>query len=149
MFCYVFIFFMIYVNIHSNNKWKRGDAMARGRSNFKMGTVEMLILFLLNQDDDLYGYELTTLIKDLSGGDYVLAEGSLYPILYRLLEKGYISDREEAVGKRRLRVYYHIEESGKTRLKDLLEDYQTTCNGIDRILSSSINQKGALKQDGK
>ena len=117
--------------------WRRGDKMARGRSSFKMGTVEMLILFLLNQDD-LYGYELTTLIKDLSGGDYVLAEGSLYPILYRLLEKGHISDREEAVGKRRIRVYYHIEESGKSRLKDLLEDYQTTCNGIDRILSSSI-----------
>lgn len=114
--------------------------MTRGRSSFKMGTVEMLILFLLNQKD-LYGYELTMLLKELSGGDYILAEGSLYPILYRLLEKGHIIDREETVGKRRLRVYCHIEESGKSRLKDLLEDYQTTCNGIDRILSSSITGK--------
>lgn len=111
--------------------------MARGRSSFKMGTVEMLILFLLNQKD-LYGYELTTLLKELSEGDYVLAEGSLYPILYRLLEKGHITDREEQVGKRRIRVYYHIEESGKSRLKDLLEDYKSTSEGIERILSSSI-----------
>ncbi len=114
--------------------------MARSRNNFKMGTVEMLILYLLNQKD-LYGYELTTLLKELSEGDYSLAEGSLYPILYRLLEKGHITDREEIVGKRRIRVYYHIEESGKSRLKDLLEDYQSTCDGIARILSSSISDK--------
>ena len=68
--------------------------MARDRSSFKMGTVEMLILFLLNQKD-LYGYEITTLLRELSNGDYVLAEGSLYPILYRLLDKRLISDREE------------------------------------------------------
>ncbi len=114
--------------------------MARSRNSFKMGTVEMLILYLLNQKD-LYGYELTTLLKELSEGDYSLAEGSLYPILYRLLEKGHITDREEIVGKRRIRVYYHIEESGKSRLKDLLEDYQSTCDGIARILSSSISDK--------
>jgi len=111
-----------------------------------MGTVEMLILFLLNQKD-LYGYELTTLLKKLSQGDYALAEGSLYPILYRLLEKGHITDREETVGKRRIRVYYHIEESGKTRLSDLLEDYQKTCNGIDKILSSSIVGKESNADD--
>ena len=114
--------------------------MARSRNSFKMGTVEMLILYLLNQKD-LYGYELTMLLLELSEGDYSLAEGSLYPILYRLLEKGYITDREEIVGKRRLRVYYHIEESGKSRLKDLLEDYQRTCDGIARILASSISKK--------
>lgn len=122
--------------------------MARSRNSFKMGTVEMLILYLLNQKD-LYGYELTMLLLELSEGDYSLAEGSLYPILYRLLEKGYITDREEIVGKRRLRVYYHIEESGKSRLKDLLEDYQRTCDGIVRILASSISKKEETGVDNK
>lgn len=122
--------------------------MARSRNSFKMGTVEMLILYLLNQKD-LYGYELTMLLLELSEGDYSLAEGSLYPILYRLLEKGYITDREEIVGKRRLRVYYHIEESGKSRLKDLLEDYQRTCDGIARILASSISKKEETGVDSK
>ena len=122
--------------------------MARSRNSFKMGTVEMLILYLLNQKD-LYGYELTMLLLELSEGDYSLAEGSLYPILYRLLEKGYITDREEIVGKRRLRVYYHIEESGKSRLKDLLEDYQRTCDGIARILSRSISKKEGTGVDNK
>ncbi|HAD20334.1 MAG TPA: PadR family transcriptional regulator [Lachnospiraceae bacterium] len=120
--------------------------MARNRSSFKMGTVEMLILFLLNQKD-LYGYELCTLLSRLSDGDYILAEGSLYPILYRLLEKKYISDREVTVGKRRIRVYYRIEESGKQRLTDLLEDYRKTANGIEKILSRSLTDYEENKDD--
>ena len=105
--------------------------MARGRSNFKMGTVEMIILFLLEKKD-LYGYQLSTMIGTLSSGKFDVSESTLYPTL---LKNGYISDREVPAGKRRVRVYYHLEESGKQRLADLLEDYQKITDGIARILS--------------
>lgn len=111
--------------------------MSRGRSNFKMGTVEMLVLFLLNKKD-LYGYEITSLIKELSGGNLIIPESTLYPTFYKLLDKGYISDREKKIGKRRIRVYYHLEQSGESRLKDLLEDYHTTTLGIERVLSCEM-----------
>lgn len=110
--------------------------MARGRSNFKMGTVEMLILFLLDKRD-LYGYEIATLIKDLSDGNLSVSESTLYPTFYKLLDKKYISDKEVTIGKRRIRVYYHLEEAGKQRLSDLLEDYHSTTSGIEKILSCS------------
>ena len=50
--------------------------MARGRSNFKMGTVELIVLFLLDKSD-LYGYQLTTLIETLSEGKVIVTESSL------------------------------------------------------------------------
>ena len=53
--------------------------MIHERNNFKMGTVEMLVLSLLSQKD-LYGYEISLLLKDLSEGSYVVPEGSLYPV---------------------------------------------------------------------
>lgn len=109
--------------------------MARGRSNFKMGTVEMIILFLLSKKD-MYGYELTQTISELSEGDFVVAESSLYPVLYKLLEKKYISDKEMVIGKRRIRVYYHLEQSGMHRLTDLIEDYWSTSKGISKILGA-------------
>lgn len=113
--------------------------MARSRSSFKMGTVEMLILFLLEKQD-LYGYEIALLIRELSEGNLVIAESTLYPTFYKLLDKKYISDREVPVGKRRIRVYYHLEEAGRERLADLLEDYKTTALGIEKILAcTSIN----------
>lgn len=108
--------------------------MPRGRSSFKMGTVEMLVLFLLEKKD-LYGYEITTLIRKLSENRLIISESTLYPTLYKLLEKGYITDREAVIGKRRIRVYYHLEESGKLRLADLLEDYNSTTVGIEQILA--------------
>ena len=108
--------------------------MARGRSNFKMGMVEMIVLFLLKKQD-LYGYQLTTLIKQLSDGKFLVSESTLYPTLYKLLKNQYISDREVSIGKRRVRVYYHIEDSGKDRLKDLLDDYREVISGAEMILS--------------
>ena len=108
--------------------------MARGRSNFKMGTVEMIVLFLLEKKD-LYGYELTSLIKELSQGKLIVTESTLYPTLYKLLNNGYISDTEKTIGKRRIRVYYHLEDAGKDRLNDLLEDYREITEGISGILS--------------
>ena len=108
--------------------------MARGRSNFKMGTVELIVLFLLDKSD-LYGYQLTTLIETLSEGKVIVTESSLYPTLYKLNNNGCISDIEKPIGKRRIRVYYHLEDSGKARLADLLEDYENNRIGTDRILA--------------
>lgn len=108
--------------------------MSRGRSNFIMGTVEMIVLFLLDKHD-LYGYQLTTLIKKLSNDNVTVTESTLYPTLYKLLNNGYISDYEKPIGKRRVRVYYHLEADGRNRLIDLLEDYNNITIGINQILN--------------
>ena len=43
--------------------------------------------------------------------------------------------RDTLSGKRRLRVYYHLENAGRDRLADLLTDYREISDGIDRILT--------------
>ena len=108
--------------------------MAR-RNSFKMGTVELIVFFLLSKGD-LYGYQLTNMIKDLSEGQVSITESSLYPTLYKLLENKYISDYEKVIGKRRVRVYYHIEDSGLKHLDELIDDYNTLTSGIHKILNS-------------
>ena len=95
--------------------------MRRNRSNFKMGTVEMIILFLLEKKD-LYGYEITSLVEKLSDGKIGITESTLYPTLYKLLGNNFISDKEIQVGKRRTRVYYHLEEAGREHLESLLKE---------------------------
>lgn len=108
--------------------------MSRNRSKFKTGSVEMVILFLLSKED-LYGYQLTNLIKKLSNGKFVLPESTLYPTLYKLLEKEYISDYEQSSTGRRTRTYYHLEELGFQYLNELIEDYTEITKGIHSILS--------------
>ncbi len=104
------------------------------RDNFKKGSVEMLLLHLL-QIEDLYGYQLSQLICKHSNGILTVPEGSLYPTLYRLLEKGYITDYKKQIGKRLTRVYYHLEPQGEKYLSELLDNYVRVNEGIQLLLS--------------
>ena len=61
--------------------------------NLKKGTSELLILYLL-QNDDMYGYQIAQELKVRSGEQFVMPEGSLYPTLYRLIEKGVFPEEE-------------------------------------------------------
>ena len=63
-----------------------------------------------------------------------MQEGSLYPVLYRLLDEGYISDRKELVGKRMTRIYYHIEPQGVAHLNTLITEYRAVTSGVFRVI---------------
>ena len=58
------------------------------KSNFRRGSVELLILHLLSQQD-YYGYEISTLIREQTDGYLNIPVGSLYPALYKLIDAGY------------------------------------------------------------
>ena len=110
-----------------------GETLSQNQDNFKRGTAELLVLHLL-QNEDLYGYQITTAFEEKSKGVYTMLEGSLYPILYRLTESGYISDYEKLVGRRRKRRYYHLEDRGREYYKEILSDYDLITESISRIL---------------
>ncbi len=105
------------------------------RDSLKRGTVEMVILHLL-QENDMYGYELLQELQSRSNGMFELKEGTAYPILYRLIDKGLITDEQRLVGRRRTRVYYHLEPAGKEYLESLKTEYYQLSEGIAQILNS-------------
>lgn len=102
--------------------------------NIKRGSIELLILTLL-ASKDMYGYELVQEIKNQSHQLYTMQESSLYPSLYRLMDKGLISDQQIKVGKRRVRVYYHLEEDGRRYLAEIRKEYLSLCRGILYLLN--------------
>ena len=106
------------------------------KSNFKKGSVEMLILTLLN-DQTMYGYQISQEISVRSGNISKIPEGSLYPTLYKLLEESFVVDERRLVGKRMSRIYYSITDMGKKRLQDLYRDYTLVHKGIKGIMENS------------
>lgn len=124
-----------------NTNW---EILMNNKSNFRRGSVELLILHLLNQQD-YYGYELSLLIKEKSDGYLDIPVGSLYPALYKLIDLGYISDYKKQVGKRLIHVYYHLEDPGRERLSLLLEDYYATASAIQKILN--YHAEGATQNE--
>lgn len=112
---------------------ERVITVSQSQDNFKRGTAEMLILYLL-RDEDLYGYQLTQLFAAKSLGTYTMLEGTLYSILFRMVAAGYLSEYEMLVGKKRKRRYYHLEESGKVYFEQLVKEFDVVVAGINRIL---------------
>ncbi len=109
--------------------------MARERNSFKMGTVEMMTLFILSKGD-FYGYQISSLIGKLTDNRVTVPESTLYPTLYKLVDRKLISDKAVPSGKNRVRVYYHLEKEGEERLKELLEDYRKITEGIAQLLTT-------------
>lgn len=103
------------------------------QNNFKKGATTLCILALL-QRGDMYGYQLVQAMNQESNGKFVLQEGTLYPVLYRLQDQGYISDHKVLVGKRMTRVYYHLEPAGERYLVQIRQEYETISSGVRLIL---------------
>ena len=65
----------------------------------KKGVLEMLVLRLLSEGEK-YGYQLISELKEKSGGMFLLKEGTLYPILYRMEDDGLVVSRwSEQIGR--------------------------------------------------
>ena len=103
-----------------------------GQNSFRRGVMSLVILALLEKED-MYGYQLVQETARLSGNRIVTQEGSLYPVLYKLLEQGLISDKKVQVGKRMTRIYYHLEQAGAVRLSELKKEFQEITQGIRMI----------------
>ncbi len=104
--------------------------------NLKRGTLEMLILKMLQQND-MYGYQMINEMNALGKGLINIKEGSLYGPLYRLIEKEAISEKKVLVGKRRTRVYYHIEPAGIEYLNTMVDIYTKIIAGVDLIMNGN------------
>ena len=123
---------------------KRMSEMApdNSQASFRRGVMSLVILGLLKQKD-MYGYQLVQETEKQSGGRLTTQEGSLYPVLYKLVDQGLISDRKVLVGKRMQRVYYHLEPSGEERLKELIREYEEVTQGVFRIVKGGDENEKA------
>ena len=115
----------------------RGDDCLPNSDIFKRGTVELVVLAVLKRKD-MYGYQIVQEISNLSNGNFVLPLGTLYPVLYRFVESGLVSDHDEIVGKR-LRKYCHLDEKGISYYYGLLEEYRKIEKGVNLITERCEN----------
>ena len=114
--------------------------MSQNQENFKRGCAEVLALYLLSKED-MYGYQITQLMEEKSGGRFTMLEGTLYLILYKLVDAGYIKSYTKLVGKKRTRKYYHLEDKGREYLDEILNEYDEITLGISLILDRNSHSK--------
>lgn len=100
----------------------------------KKGVLDMLVLSLLKSEAK-YGYQIIQEMREKSEETFLLKDGTLYPILYRLEDdKLVVGKWSEAEGKQVPRKYYEITEEGKKALVEIEDVWQRISDGIARIM---------------
>ena len=98
------------------------------------GILPVIILKLLNNNEKMYGYQMTQTVKNLSGDKILFKEGSLYPALHKLRDAGFVETETENIGKR-VRHYYFLTGKGKTERQMRESELRDFLQTIQKILS--------------
>jgi len=101
----------------------------------KRGTAELLILSLLDARPR-HGYELSKLIQTRSGGQIQLHIDSLYPLLYRLEERGWIKGTWVEKPNERRRRFYKVTPNGRRVLAKQRETWATFVAAVQRVIGN-------------
>lgn len=109
---------------------------------FFSGITELLILAIL-VDHDSYVYEIVKFIKEYSEGYLSISQNTVYAVTYKLKNEGKLSEYSKLVGKRRTRIYYHIEPNGNSYYKQLLDSFRDAYHGVENILQALSKERGS------
>ncbi|MFI3547030.1 PadR family transcriptional regulator [Mammaliicoccus sciuri] len=99
---------------------------------FKKGVLELIVLSIIVKQDQ-YGYTIIKIILEYIS----ISEGSVYPILRRLVKNQYLDTYYEPSKEGPPRRYYSITEEGKKRLKLLTAEWKSLQEGVDTLLKGS------------
>jgi len=98
----------------------------------KKGSAEFLVLSLL-EHEPRHGYELQKLIESRSKGVLTFHVATLYPLLYRMEERGWIVGRwVEKAGERRRR-FYRLTSAGRDALAAQRASWKEFVAAINRV----------------
>jgi transcriptional regulator len=98
----------------------------------KKGSATLLILSLL-EHEARHGYDLCKLIESRSRGVLRFHVASLYPLLYRLEERGLIEGRWVEKAAQRRRRFYRITAAGRKVLASQRKSWQALVQAIGRV----------------
>ncbi len=99
---------------------------------WKKGSAELLVLSLL-EDQPRHGYDISRLIQIRSGGVLRFHVTSLYPLLYRLEDRGWISGRWVEKPEQRRRRYYTLTPEGRKVLRSQRRSWKEFVAAIGRV----------------
>ena len=98
------------------------------------GTLDLMVLKILDVMGPLHGYGIARRIEQVAQGSLALNQGTIYPALLRLEQKGWITSEWGASENNRRARFYQITRAGKKQLAAETESWQRTVAIVTRLL---------------
>jgi len=109
-------------------------------NNLIKGSLQTIILKLLEENERMYGYEITQRVKELTAGEIKITEGALYPALHKLEAEGLLSTEIQQVDNR-VRKYYSLTKDGQKEVHSKMFELQSFVENLQRIINPGLNPK--------
>lgn len=100
------------------------------------GTLDMLILKTLSREP-LHGFAIVQRIREATDDVIQIGEGSLYPSLYRMEERGWISSEWGVSENNRKAKYYKLTRTGRKQLEGEASTWAKLSEAISRVMQNA------------
>ena len=97
------------------------------------GSTSILVLSLLSRND-MYGYQITQILKEETENVFEMKEGTLYPLLHNLENENAIEAYWKDADNGKRRKYYHITNTGKKLLEEKKREWDMYSGAVNSVI---------------
>jgi transcriptional regulator len=101
------------------------------------GTLDLMVLKTLEQMGPLHGYGIARRIEQVSGDTVSLNQGTIYPALLRLEQRGWVKSEWGTSETGRRAKFYRLSRSGRKQIEQETENWERVAATMARFLTSS------------
>lgn len=121
--------------------------MADARRDILQGTLDLMVLKTLDTMGSLHGYGIAQRLQQIADDTLYVNQGTLYPALLRLEQRGWIASKWGVSDNNRRARYYSLTRSGRKQLAIEEADWDRTASIMERLLGRGL-RAGALAKAG-
>jgi PadR family transcriptional regulator PadR len=111
--------------------------MPSSRSEVLQGTLDLLVLKTLDSMGPMHGFGIAQRLEQVSEELLQLNQGTLYPALLRLEQRGWIASQWGVSENNRKAKYYSLTRAGRKQLREEVESWERMSAMINRLLKTS------------
>lgn len=111
---------------------------SKNRINLLQGTLDLMVLRVLSSMGPLHAYGVASRLEQISDDALRLNQGTLYPALVRLEQKGWIRGAWRTTENNREAKYYSLTRAGRRALDEETERWHAVAGVVDKVLAAEV-----------
>jgi transcriptional regulator len=111
--------------------------MGEQKSDVLQGTLDLMVLKTLESMGPLHGYGIARRIEQVSGNALNMNQGTIYPALLRLEQRGWIDGEWGTSETNRRARFYRLSRIGRKKIEEETENWKRIASTMERFLAPS------------
>jgi len=114
--------------------------MGDAKSDVLQGTLDLMVLKTLESMGPLHGYGIARRIEQVSDNSLILNQGTIYPALLRLEQRGWISSEWGTSEANRRAKFYSLSRLGRKQIEEATENWERVAATMARFLAPATSE---------